>query len=117
MYIILVVFHHPTLERFSGQVNDTFVNQGFTYPITDNQEEYKRTFVKIFSVPDSIDINTSKAQTPDKLQGHHSIHKAETKRDHDTPSRLDVVKNTHLSPCPSNSEHYSKNLIFCTCSS
>jgi hypothetical protein len=79
------------------------VNQGFTYPVTDNQEEYKRSFVKVFSIPHSIDINTSNAQTPHNLQEHHRIHKPETKRD--IPSRLDDVNNTNLSSCPSDSGH------------
>lgn len=46
-------------------------------PVSDNQDDYKRMFVKIFSIHHSIDIKTSKAQTPHSLQDHHSVHVAE----------------------------------------
>jgi hypothetical protein len=63
-----------------------------TYPVTENNEGYDSGVVKILFVPQGEDINTSKAQTPDKLQDQHSVHVAEIKRNHHTLIRLDDVK-------------------------
>jgi hypothetical protein len=74
------------------------------YPVTDNNGQYNNQVVKILFIPHREDVNTSKAQTPNKLEHHRHIHVAEIKRDDITLSMSDDVKKTHLSSWPSNSE-------------
>ena len=69
-----------------------------TYPVNENNEGYNTQVVKILFIPHREDINTSKGQTPHKLQYTRQIHVAEIERGHNTLSRLDDVKKTHMTP-------------------
>jgi hypothetical protein len=52
-----------------------------TYPVTNSNMGYNKRVMKILFIPHGVDINTSKAQTPNKLQERHTIHVAGIKRD------------------------------------